>query len=154
MTDIKFYVSNQDGLKQRLSIVYKLIGYALKQHLFIHIHTENKQMSKKIDDWLWTYERASFLPHRLITDEILQLPEKSTENSEKTIKEAITISHQYEPFERCDYLINLSTETPSYFSRFTKFAEILDSSNEVLSAGRKRYVFYRDRGYTLAYHKL
>jgi len=151
MTNINFYVSKQDGLENRLSIAYKLIGYALKRNLFIHIHTDNEKMNKQINDWLWTFDKSSFIPHRIIT----QTDEQTDEVKEKSeIKETITISHDYEPMENCDYLINLSIQRPAFFSRFSKLAEILDNSEEILAAGRKRYVFYRERGYTLAYHKL
>jgi DNA polymerase-3 subunit chi len=33
-------------------------------------------------------------------------------------------------------------------------AEIIDKTEDILTAGRKRYAFYRDRGYTLEYHQL
>ena len=50
--------------------------------------------------------------------------------------------------------INLSLEMPAFFARFERFAEILDQTEDILLAGRKRYQFYRDRGYTLEYHQL
>ena len=56
--------------------------------------------------------------------------------------------------QNCDYLINLSNQRPAFFSRFSKVAEILDTNEEILTAGRKRYSFYRDRGYTLGYYQL
>ena len=147
MTDINFYVSKQDGLESRFRIAYKLIGYALKRNLFIHIHTDNEEMNKQINDWLWTFDKSSFIPHCIIT-------QTDDANKKTEIKETITISHDYEPMENCDYLINLSIQRPAFFSRFSKLAEIIDNSEEILAAGRKRYVFYRERGYTLAYHKL
>ena len=56
--------------------------------------------------------------------------------------------------ENCDFLINLSNEVPPFFSRFERLAEILDQEEPILLAGRKRYLFYRDRGYNLEYHQL
>lgn len=153
MTNINFYVSQQNGLEHRLSIAYKLIAHALKRQLFIHIHTDNEDMSKYIDNWLWTFQKTSFIPHRIVTQAV-DMAETQPEEKPVTNIEKITISHNYEPLESCDYLINLSGQRPSFFSRFTKLAEVLDNSDEILAAGRKRYVFYRDRGYTLAYHKL
>lgn len=151
MTNINFYVSNQNGLEYRLGIVYKLIGHALKRQLFVHIHTENEQMNKQVDDWLWTANKPSFIPHQIITNTQIQYTNKTDDSN---VAKVITISHDFEPIHNCDYLINLSVRQPSFFSRFTKLAEVLDNSEDILTAGRKRYVFYRDRGYTLAYHKL
>lgn len=156
MTDINFYVSKQDGLEHQLNIAYKLIGHALRRQLFIHIHTNGEDMSKHIDNWLWTADKASFLPHRIITGPANNIESSDAGNDQDRheVKEIITISHDHDPMENCDYLINLSGQRPSFFSRFKKLAEILDNNKDTLTAGRKRYAFYRDRGYTLAYHKL
>ncbi len=142
MTDINFYVSKQEGWDNRLAIVFKLITMALKRKMAIHIHTSNENESKLLDEYLWKHQRTSFLPHSIISDE-------STHS-----KIEISIGHNFEPMNHCDYLISLSSDRPEFFSRYLKFAEILDTSEEILTAGRKRYAFYRDRGYTLEYHKL
>ena len=142
MTDINFYVSNHEGWNNRLAIVFKLISMALKRNMAIHIHTSNENESKLLDEYLWKHQRISFLPHSILSA------------TAKNSKLEISIGHNYEPMNHCDYLINLSIDRPDFFSRYLKFAEILDTSDEILTAGRKRYAFYRDRGYTLEYHKL
>ena len=148
MTNVNFYVSKEVGLEPRLAIVYRLVTMALQRNLSVHIHTDNEKNSMHIDDLLWKKEKASFIPH-LIIDE-----SGTTNSTEKIRKTEVTISHNFEPMKDCDYLINFSSERPSYFSRFEKLAEIIDSSEEILAAGRKRYVFYRERGYALQYHQL
>ncbi len=141
MTDINFYVSKQEGLENRLAIVNRLIKVGLKHKLNIYIHTDNDVTSTKLDNYLWRNERNSFIPHSIISNN-------------QSINNEINISHDFEPLNNCDYLINLSNKRPDFFSRFLKVAEILDTSDEILTAGRKRYSFYRDRGYTLGYHQL
>jgi len=142
MTDINFYVSKQEGWDNRLAIAFKLTTMAMKRKMSIHIHTNNKNESKLLDDFLWKHQRSSFIPHNIISDD--------SANS----KIEVSIGHNYEPMNHCDYLINLSTDRPDFFSRYLKFAEILDKSDEILTAGRKRYAFYRDRGYNLEYYQL
>jgi DNA polymerase-3 subunit chi len=142
MTDINFYVSKQEGWNDRLAIAYRLINRAQQHKLAIHIHTDSESNSKSVDDFLWKHEKSSFLPHIIV-------------NSDTQLNhQEITIGHNYEPMKNCDYLINLSSHRPDFFSRYLKLAEIIDSSEEILTAGRKRYAFYRDRGYTLKYHQL
>ncbi len=147
MTEINFYVSKEQGLDNRLAVVYRLLNLALKRDLYVHIHTGSEELSKKVDDYLWKNEISSFIPHSIISDDddSLNKPDKLNR---------VNISHDFEPMENCDYLINLSIERPLFFSRFTKVAEIIDTEDEILTAGRKRYSFYRDRGYTLGYYKL
>jgi len=142
MTEINFYVSKEEGLEKRMAVAYRLVKLALKHNLNIHIHTDSNDTSMKLDDYLWVKEADSFIPHTIIT------------NKETVEDNQVNISHDFEPMTNCDYLINLSNQRPAFFSRFTKVAEILDTNDEILTAGRKRYSFYRDRGYTLAYHKL
>ncbi len=151
MTHINFYVSKQEGLTNRLEIAYRLSNIALKNKLSVHIHTDNETTSRLIDDLLWKNDKASFIPHIILSAEHYQ--SVTPENPIKPL-EKITISHDYEPMSDCDYLINISNSRPDFFSRFTKVAEIIDATEEILSAGRKRYAFYRDRGYTLKYHQL
>jgi len=141
MTDINFYVSKQEGIDNRLAIVFRLVNLALQRDLSVHIHTDSEQANQKVDNFLWSYDRASFIPHSII-------------DNEKENNCSVNISHNHEPLTNCDYLINLTDQRPEFFSRFLKVAEILDTSQETLTAGRKRYAFYRDRGYTLKYYQL
>lgn len=145
MTEINFYVSKEQGLEQRFNIASRLIKLGLDRKLKIFVHTENETLSSKFDDYLWTNEQQSFIPHRIATNS----------SSERTfLRNEIIISNEFEPLHHTDYLINLSTQRPTFFSRFIKVAEVIDTDEEILTAGRKRYSFYRDRGYTLQYHQL
>lgn len=155
MTEINFYVSKEEGLEHRLAIVHRLVILALKRKLNIHIHTDTEATSVKLDDFLWTKDSASFIPHSIISSN--DSDDSSSDNSKEVNDykaQQINISHDYEPLEDCDYLINLSNQRPVFFSRFLKVAEILDNNEEIITAGRKRYSFYRDRGYTLGYYQL
>lgn len=145
LTDINFYVGKQDNLDGRLSIACRLAKMAFERKLHVHIHTDNETSSKKLDALLWTQEAHSFLPHAIIDEE----PDSNTEKLD-----TITLSHHVEPMTNCDYLINLSNLRPAFFSRYKKMAEIIDQDQAILTAGRERYAFYRDRGYTLEYHQL
>lgn len=156
MTEINFYVSKEMGLEHRLNIVYRLIQRALQRNLNIHIHTDSETTSTKLDDFLWSQDKTSFIPHGIINAEKdTQIPASNeAQNAEKLPARQINISHDFEPIDSCDYLINLSNQRPAFFSRFLKVAEILDNTEEIITAGRKRYSFYRDRGYTLGYYQL
>jgi len=145
LTDINFYVGKQDSLDGRLLIACKLVKMAVKRNLHVHIHTDNERTSQTLDTLLWTEEAHSFLPHAIIDEE---------QDSSAEKLDAITLSHHVEPITNCDYLINLSNIRPAFFSRYKKMAEIIDQDQAILTAGRERYAFYRDRGYTLEYHQL
>ncbi len=156
MTEINFYVSKEQGLEHRMAIAYRLIHRALQRDLKIHIHTDSEIISTKLDDYLWSKEPTSFIPHSIVKTEFIEPkadPVNKTTN-DHTKPSQINISHEFEPLSDCDYLINLSNQRPTFFSRFLKVAEIIDNNEEIITAGRKRYSFYRDRGYTLGYYQL
>ncbi|WML90568.1 DNA polymerase III subunit chi [Thiothrix lacustris] len=140
MTKIDFYVGKTNSLQARLLLACKVIMKAHQQQMHTYIHTDTATTSAKLDDLLWTFNELAFIPHALAP---------TTEQNNR-----ILIGHDHEPMENCGLLINLSNEIPSFFSRFERLAEILDQDEPVLHAGRKRYQFYRDRGYNLDYHQL
>ncbi len=142
MTNINFYVSKEEGWNNRLAIVHRLVTIATQQKLAIHIHTNNESESKSLDDFLWKHQKPSFFPHAILA------------KGDPQLKAEISIGHDYEPMKNCEYLIKLSSERPEFFSRYLKLAEIIDNNEEIVTAGRKRYAFYKERGYTLGYHKL
>lgn len=161
MTEINFYVSKEEGLEHRLAILHKLVLMAQKRNLNIHIHTDTNSVNQTIDDYLWTKDVSSFIPHDILsTEDTIDVRKNNQINTHaKEVQghlnsKQINISHDYEPITDCDYLINFTNNRPSFFSRFSKVAEILDNSEEIITAGRKRYSFYRDRGYTLGYYQL
>lgn len=140
MTRIDFYVAQTHALQARLRLACQLVQKAYQRSLHTYIHTDAAHTSAQIDEMLWTFHDLAFIPHALApaTDAFA----------------SILIGHDYEPITDCDLLINLSNTVPAFFPRFTRMAEILDQEDTVLHAGRKRYQFYRDRGYTLNYHQL
>lgn len=141
MTNILFYVLPSNHIMQRLRLACKLAAKAHQQALTTYIHTPNYQVTEQLDELLWSFDDLSFLPHSI-----------APMNADDPVK--IWIGHDFEPIDSCDYLINLSNEQVDFFSRFERLAEILDQNPEVLNAGRKRYKFYKDRGYNLSYHTL
>ncbi len=140
MTEISFYVGSNNTLRSRLLLACRIVEKARQHNLAVHIHTDSFSTTRQMDEILWTWNETSFIPH---TSQI-------TDDTE----EAVTIASDYEPIKNCDYLINLSNQCPDFFSRFTKMAEIIDQSETILAAGRERYTFYKNRGYTLKYYKL
>ena len=140
MTEINFYVGKTDTLRGRLLLACRLVEKARERNLHVHIHTDGFNTTKQMDELLWTWNETSFIPHTTqITDDT---------------QEAVTIANDHEPTKNCDYLINLSNQKPSFFSRYDKMAEIIDQSETILTAGRERYSFYKNRGYTLKYYQL
>ena len=92
-----------------------------------------------MDRLLWTFRQGSFIPH-------------GTDGDCDPAITPVIIGHTSENEEEHDVLINLAGEVPGFFSRFERVAEIIDREPQVVTTGRERFRFYRDRGYPLNKH--
>lgn len=93
----------------------------------------------RLDNALWTFSEADFLPHVLASDALApQTPVVLTQDDTAELPH-----HQI--------LINLSGVTPAHFARFERMFEIISADDADKTAGRERYRFYQQRGYPLTH---
>ncbi|MGB1191745.1 MAG: DNA polymerase III subunit chi, partial [Pseudomonadales bacterium] len=88
-----------------------------------------------------------------------ELNSKKSENNRNNDDAAsatgeILVACSGDPRDHHDVLVNLTEETPECFSRFTRVAEVVMSTDEAKAKSRQRYKYYRDRGYPLEVHNL
>ncbi|MCG7963529.1 MAG: DNA polymerase III subunit chi [Candidatus Thiodiazotropha taylori] len=141
MTQIDFYVLEEGSRANRFTLTCRLCEKIYHQGRRILIHTESEEETRHMERLLWTFRQGSFVPHGI------------AERCDHSVTPVI-ISHQQEAGEEQDVLINLGREVPNFFSRFQRVAEIIDQEPPVVSAGRERFKFYRDRGYPLNKHDI
>jgi DNA polymerase-3 subunit chi len=142
MTQVDFYVLNEQASGNRFTLACRLSEKIYHQGRRILIHTENVEETRHMDRLLWTFRQGSFVPHGAAGDC-------------QTAITPVIISHDASMAEsEHDVLINLSAEVPAIFSRFDRVAEIIDKEPQVVTAGRERFRFYRDRGYPLNKHDI
>jgi len=143
MTDIDFYILDNDKPQGRELMACRLAEKVYKLGRTVFIHTGSPGASQRLDDLLWTFREGSFVPHALAEP----APEQTS-----TPVAPIIISHAYEPQQHSDVLINLASDVPLFFSRFERVSEIIGQQDK--AAGRERFRFYRDRGYPLKSHTI
>ena len=137
MTRIDFYQIDSD--EALLLFVCRLVEKVYRKRLQIYIHTSSEEQSVDLDDLLWSFRSDRFIPHTL----------------HATKEDApIKIGHDTEPDDHQEVLINLSMAVPDFFSRFDRVAEIVPLGEENRDYARQNYRFYKDRGYSLQYHKI
>lgn len=142
MTQIDFYVLKKNGAAAQLNFTCRLVEKAYKNGHKILIHTTDEKQAGTIDDLLWTWRETSFIPHEIATL-------SSTDDC------PVTINYQPEPpSDQGDVLVNLTNEVPSFFSRFNRVTEIVDSSEQCRQSARNRYRFYQKQGYCPQSHDI
>jgi len=139
VTRVGFYVVQAADQAQRLHVVVRLADKAFQRGHRIFINAADEAQARTLDELLWTYRPASFLPHGLHGQEQ---------------SEAIAIGWGQEPQDHNDLLINLQLGIPGFFSRFRRVAEVVTQDPASLDALRRSWTFYKERGYQLEKHDL
>lgn len=138
MTEIDFYILASAAPGKRETLACRIAEKAVGLGHRVFIHAGDRQRAEALDDLLWTFRDGSFLPHAIGKDD----------------ESPVTIGAGEEPAASPYLLINLDDAVPAFFSRFERVAELVSEEPAVRDAGRERFRFYRDRGYSLRTHKL
>ena len=139
MTLVGFYVVQSAAPGERLRVAARLADKAFQRGHRIFINANDEAQAHALNDLLWSFRPASFLPHGL----------QGQEHSE-----AIAIGWGQEPEKHNDLLINLQLTIPPFFSRFQRVAEVVTQEPASLTALRASWKFYQERGYQLEKHDL
>lgn len=139
MTRVSFYVLSSQRADGRLWLACRIAEKAYKQRKRIYLYCADAATAARLDELLWTFRQGSFVPH---------------ERAGEEAGAPVIIGDTPPPASEADVLINLDHEVPDFFSRFERVAEIVGNDNEARSLARRRYQFYRDRGYALESHQV
>jgi DNA polymerase-3 subunit chi len=141
MTQVDFYLLPGDSLQERCHFACRLADKAYRLGHRVFIHTESAQQTQQLDDLLWTFQQNSFVPHS---------------SCERAGDEAppVLLAHDVEPDAGSEVLINLAAEVPLFFSRFERVAELVNDDDQIRQQGRRRYGFYKERGYPMRTHRI
>jgi DNA polymerase-3 subunit chi len=100
---------------------------------------------KKLDELIWTFSSADFLPHCFIEDEMaIETPIVLTDNFAPSALNAIP---------HADVLIHIGMrmpqDVPALVARFPRVVEVVAVNEVERLAGRERFKAYRDLGHEL-----
>jgi DNA polymerase-3 subunit chi len=135
MTRIDFHSNVAD----RLAYACRLVRKARAAQCRIVLLSRDAQQQAALDEALWTFSAADFLPH------------VAAAHPHATETPVILSSDDLDELPHHHVLINLSDRTPTHFARFERMFEIISSTEEDKIAGRDRYRYYKDRGYPLTH---
>jgi len=139
MTKVGFYVIQQSDTEQRLQVAARLADKAFQKGHRIYINAADEPAARQLDDLLWSFRPASFLPHGIAGEEH---------------SDSIAIGWGQEPVNHDDLLINLQLGIPSFFGRFRRVAEVVTQDAHSLASLRESWMYYKERGYELEKHDL
>lgn len=139
MTRVGFYIVENSDPESRLRLALRLTDKAHQRGNRIFINAASEDEARWLDEQLWTFRPASFLPHALVTDQ----PD-----------EQICIGWGQDPLQQDDLLINLQLRVPPFIGRFHRVAELVNQEPQRLEALRDSWRHYKQRGYDVEEHRL
>jgi DNA polymerase-3 subunit chi len=144
VTQVDFYILESDTDDARLRYACTITDKALQQRQHVFINSDSEPEARKLNELLWTFSQGSFIPHRIVQEELPAPP-----------LEPVIIGLRQPPAgERWDVMINLAADVPDFFSRYQRVVEVVDGNAARREQSRVRYRFYRDRGYQLNTHQV
>ena len=132
MTRIDFYRYADDKLK----FACRLASRVYDKPSRLVVYCDDRAVLAELDRALWTFQATRFIPHCFV-------------ESPAAAETPVILATSGEALPHHDVLLNLSSEWPPFFSTFERLLEIVAADEEDKAAARKRYSFYRERGYDI-----
>lgn len=143
MPRVDFYVLSEEAPDARLKCACRLIEKATDLDHRVYVHTNSLDLSRRLDDLLWTYSDRTFLPHDVWA---------GGEPPDPLSK--VLIGELPAPDAYRELLVNLADQAPTNLDEYTRIIEIVDSDPDRKRLSRERYKHYREKGCALETHNL
>lgn len=136
MSEIRFYHLERQTLDQ---ILPSLLGKALQGGHRIVVKTPHEAETERLNQHLWTYDPASFLPH-------------GTAKEGSPEEHPVWLTHKEENPNGADVLILVQGAQSALLEGFSLICDLLDGrSPEAVAEGRARWKEYKAAGYDITY---
>lgn len=132
MTSIGFYFNVAD----KPLLVNQLVQKALRQHRQVTLFDVDEAAAQAFSDQLWQFEPTSFNANVLASHPLAEVT-------------PVVVEWQVQRVRQDDLLINLQPAQLTMFSRFKHLFEVVGLEEADKAEARKRFAFYRDRGYDI-----
>lgn len=124
---VDFYVVG--GGRGADQVACRVAEKAFLQGLTVLVRTGSDERARRLDELLWTFSGASFVPHALAGE----------------AEEGISVLIGADVREHAaDLLINLADGPPDTPDRFQRIAEVVGPGEGERRSGRERFRYYRD----------
>lgn len=141
-TRVDFYLLPTADARECSVWVCRLAEKAYRGGRRIHIHSRDEAEATLLDNLLWSFRAASFVPHALLG---MEPPDEDT---------PVSIGHGQQAPDSHDVLINLAPDIPAWNGRFQRIAELVPQVDEERQLSREHYRYYKALGYRLEKHDL
>jgi DNA polymerase-3 subunit chi len=139
MIQADFYVLPGDSTDARRLFLCKLAEKIYRLGKRIYIHASHEGEALQLDQRLWDFREDSFLPHSLVSENLVA---------------SLEIGFGDTPPSGREVLINLTLQAPPFTDQFKRIIEIVIQDSAVLKASRNSYQHYKALGYAVRSHDM
>ncbi len=137
MSRVDFYILSAADSDQRDAFACRLAEKAWQQGHRIYIRTADAAATQRLDERLWTFREASFVPHSPVAE---------------AEDDPIVIGDQPPP--AADVQINLGDDIDPQWRAYQRVAELVTNEPSDRQRARERFRHYRDAGVEPTTHNL
>lgn len=138
---VDFYLLKGSDPEQRFLLACRLLEKAYQRGHSVFVFCKDKTEAEHLDDLLWSFKEASFIPHNLQGEG----PEPPP---------PIQIGYGNEPRGFNDILLNLADEIPPFVHRFKRVMELVINEENAKEISRSHYRIYREKRCELQTHEI
>lgn len=120
-------------------VLPKLLEKVLNSGQRAVVRCPTAERAERLDDWLWSYEEASFLPHGQAKDAHAD-------------RQPIVVTHEAVNPNKAQILVRLSGAQADDYADFERVLEVFAGTEEGRAAARERWKFYREQNVELSHH--
>ena len=139
---VEFYLLESESEGQRMVCACKIAAKAYKQGLRVFLRVEDKDRVAQLDQLLWHFNPASFIPHCAAV------------NLAEQPRTPVVIGDQQAPDGFDQLLISLSRQVPADIDRFDRVADLISNEETNKQHGRQRFKHYRQLGIEPTTHQI
>ena len=146
---VDYYLIPGTDQGEQLLFACRLVEKAWHQNLGVLVLCHDRQTTETFDDLLWSWREDCFIPH--IANPI-NIPTETIVISEiASIPVSTPISA---PALENSMLLNLGSQVPDGFGRFSRVGEIVFDDELCKAMSRDKFRYYREQGLTPRIHDL
>jgi DNA polymerase-3 subunit chi len=142
MTNISFHFN----VANTQNYVCRLVKKAWQQEKPVLVVGEQDWLDE-LDGVLWTFSDVDFIPHAFVGEEADDVSDEKINVWLATVDQINTLAEMHAGF-----LICLGDAQPVGFERFERLIEIVPQIEAAKVEARKRWSYYKQRGYPLTHH--
>src|SRR5258706_7987591 len=127
MTEVLFYTNADNKLQTACTLTLK----ALARGMRVMLLTPDSAGTERLSKLIWSVPSTGFVPHCRSGDRLAPVT-------------PVIVDHVAEPLVHYQVLVNLCDQTPAFFSRFQRLAQMVCTVDGDRKPARSRVRFSRD----------